>query len=223
MDEENPLQKKEKSLCFVIMPFKQEVYYFFLYIQLYIETEFGIRCERGDTHGSTTTIDNKVEEKICEADVIIADCTDNNPNVFFELGIAYKARKEVILIAQDRAPKKPDLPTDISNRDVLFYNFDNHEDFIRKLHDLLHSILHPNPIDLLYLRYTALVAKANQRFSTPWNILSKADFKKLLEADYRTTQQAGRRQQGLILPALLDPQNTIPPDEIRRLLGGRTH
>ena len=44
----------------------------------------------------------KIRELISEADVIIADVTEGNPNVLFELGFAMGANKEVLVISQDR-------------------------------------------------------------------------------------------------------------------------
>jgi len=223
MGEETSLSNKETSRCFVIMPFKQELYYFFLYIQLYVETEFGITCERGDTQGSTKTIENKVVDKISGADVVIADCTGENANVYFELGIAVKAEREVILIMQEQDGDNPKLPLNINNRDVLSYNFHSHERFIEKLHKMLYDILHPNPLALLYARYKAWGIREGERSNKPLNLLGEDEFRKLLDADLRAAQGPGRSRRELVLPEILDPQNSMPWDEIKRLVGGTTH
>ncbi|MDA8181605.1 MAG: hypothetical protein M0Z26_04560, partial [Acidithiobacillus sp.] len=47
----------------------------------------------------------------------ICDCSDRNPNVFYEVGIAHSLGKEAILIAQTEA----DIPFDLRHIRYLKY------------------------------------------------------------------------------------------------------
>ncbi|MFX0077225.1 MAG: hypothetical protein ACFE96_17410 [Candidatus Hermodarchaeota archaeon] len=58
----------------------------------------------------------KVCKSIQEAGVIVADLTDRNPNVFFELGLAFGLEKRYILLSQDY-----DLPFDMRTFNVIVY------------------------------------------------------------------------------------------------------
>lgn len=57
--------------------------------------------------------------------MIIADMSDGNPNVFYELGICHTLGKPVILLC-DEESKEQDydgkLPFDLSNLQVIFYS-----------------------------------------------------------------------------------------------------
>jgi hypothetical protein len=52
--------------------------------------------------------------------LLIADVTNKNPNVFYELGIARTVGRDVILISQ----KKEDVPFDIQNLQYYLYTYD---------------------------------------------------------------------------------------------------
>ena len=49
--------------------------------------------------------------------VLIADCTERNPNVFYEIGIAHTLGKQVILIARS----DDDIPFDL--RPIRYINY----------------------------------------------------------------------------------------------------
>src|SRR5690242_8626142 len=73
--------------CFVVMPFRPELNYFFLYLKKYLEDKYKICVERGDSNVLTKELLKKISEQIDEAAFLIADITGSNANVFFELGI----------------------------------------------------------------------------------------------------------------------------------------
>ena len=70
---------------------------------------------------------------IVESEIIIADITSANPNVFYELGYAHAINKTTILLAKRESP----LPFDVKNYRVIFYDNtirgkDNVENQLRK-------------------------------------------------------------------------------------------
>lgn len=118
------------------MPFKAELNYFFLYIKKHVEEFHNLKCLRGDNDILTVPILDKIKKYIDEADVIIADCTGRNPNVFYELGIAHTLNKKVILITMDDIRE---APSDIRHYEFIRYQLDKHEEFLSKLDNALRS------------------------------------------------------------------------------------
>ena len=61
---------------------------FYLYLKQHVEQKYHLICERADAQVLTIPLLDKINDSILQADVIIADCSGRNPNVFYELGIA---------------------------------------------------------------------------------------------------------------------------------------
>jgi len=139
--------------CFVMMPFRPELHYMYLFMKQHIESTFdGVLCKRGDEKILTVPLLDKVVSYIQEADVVIADCTGRNPNVFYELGIAHTLKKDVILLTSDPIDE---APSDIRAFEFIRYALDDHLGFLEKLDRALRAVL-VNPFDALYDRASAL-------------------------------------------------------------------
>ena len=74
---------------------------------------------QGDDFFAANSVISDVWDAINHARVLIADCTNRNPNVFYELGIAHTLGKPVILIAQS----KDDIPFDVQHIRTILYDF----------------------------------------------------------------------------------------------------
>jgi hypothetical protein len=70
---------------------------------------------------------DKIEDGIRGADVCFAEITTDNPNVWFELGYAIAAGKDVVLVCADQ--RKSPFPFDIQHRKILTYKTDAPSDF----------------------------------------------------------------------------------------------
>ena len=57
-----------------------------------------LRCERADDLKTNNAIIKDIVENICRARFLIADITDYNSNVVYEIGIAHAMKKEIIMI-----------------------------------------------------------------------------------------------------------------------------
>lgn len=66
------------------------------------------------------TIQEAVVNALTTADVVIADLTGSNPNVYFELGIARARNIPTILVMDNRDDAK--LPFDVAGAPVIFYD-----------------------------------------------------------------------------------------------------
>lgn len=82
-----------------------------------VSEEIGLTCVRADESFGPGVIIQDIERQILEAQVVIADITPANSNVYYEVGYAHALRKPTILIAE----KATDLPFDVSPFRVLFY------------------------------------------------------------------------------------------------------
>ena len=126
-----------ESFCFVMMPFTAELNYFFLYLRDHVKRTHNVRCERADATILTIPILDKINGLIRSADVIIADCSGRNPNVFYELGIAHALEKQVILITSDEISQ---APSDIRHFEFIRYTLSDHVAFFDRLDNALRNV-----------------------------------------------------------------------------------
>lgn len=89
------------SDIFVIMPFSVINNSVYVRIIQKIGRDTGKKVLRGDDFFQQKHIMSEVWSCIYNASLIIADCTGNNPNVMYELGIAHTLGKPVIAITKD--------------------------------------------------------------------------------------------------------------------------
>lgn len=109
----------EQNTAFVIMPFKKE------FEEIYGEIcqvciDLKIDCKRTDEVYSSKSIVETILERIAKSEIIFADLSEKNSNVYYELGVAHSLRDEdaVILITSD----KENSPFDINHRYILSYD-----------------------------------------------------------------------------------------------------
>ena len=98
-----------KPFIFVVMPFAKE---FDDLYQLGVKaccTEAGAYCERVDEGNFEEGILSRIYNQISKADIIVAEMTGRNPNVFYEVGYAHALGKRVILLTS----KAEDIPFDL--------------------------------------------------------------------------------------------------------------
>jgi len=92
---------ENKPFVFVLMPFStvfRNIYR--TGIKAACES-IGVDCERVDEQIFTESILWKVYSQIAKADIIVAEMTGCNPNVFYEVGYAHALNKQVILLTRD--------------------------------------------------------------------------------------------------------------------------
>lgn len=90
-----------KPFVFVLMPFNED------FDDVYKAgikpacVNAGAYCERVDEQQYEGRILDRIYNQIGKADVIVADMTGQNPNVFYEVGYAHALNKRVILLTED--------------------------------------------------------------------------------------------------------------------------
>ena len=83
-----------------------------------ISNDFDLETKRADSVKGHIIIED-IWRLINESRIIVADVSENNPNVFYELGIAHTLGKDIILIAQNL----DNIPFDISlYRHIIYSN-----------------------------------------------------------------------------------------------------
>jgi hypothetical protein len=108
---------KPKPFVFVLMPFAMafdDVY------QLGIKPaaeEAGAYCERIDEQIFVDSVLARIYNQIAKADLIVADMTSRNANVFYEVGYAHALGKTVILLTRD----SDDIPFDLKHYPHIIY------------------------------------------------------------------------------------------------------
>ncbi len=112
----------EKNRCFFIMPFSEEFDLIYGEIKESLSRSNYI-CIRVDEISGSIPIINKILTEILKAQFVIADLTNCNPNVFYELGIAhtFKDAENIFLLKE----KNSKIPFDIMHLTYLEYDKNN--------------------------------------------------------------------------------------------------
>jgi hypothetical protein len=138
----------DPRLAFVLMPFRDDLtkIYQTLIKPTIEENDFGLVCRRADDIKSNRTIMQDIWKAICEARLILADVTDLNPNVMYELGIAHTLGKETIIIYQK--DEKIKFPFDLAHiRRIEYENSPvGGTTLMNDLKETIENILNPNSI-----------------------------------------------------------------------------
>jgi hypothetical protein len=113
----------DRKLCFVMMPFKPPNVFNPVYTSIRRAVRGkGLKCIRSDNVFDTRAIIIDIWEKTRKAVVCIADTSPpNNPNVFYEIGLAHGLPTRVILISRKLKPDEK-YPFDISYARCIFYD-----------------------------------------------------------------------------------------------------
>lgn len=114
--------------CFVMMPFGEWFDRYYDEIYSSAVKEAGLEPVRADELFTTGTVVEQIWEQIRKSTVLLADLSDKNANVFYELGLAHAARKPVVFVSG----KIDDVPFDLRHLRVITYDI-REPDWARKL------------------------------------------------------------------------------------------
>ena len=106
-----------KPFVFVLMPFHPKFNDIYKFGIKGAADEVGAYAERVDEQYYTEAILERICNQIYKADVIVADMTGQNPNVFYEVGYAHALGKIVLLLTQNA----DDIPFDLKHRPHIVY------------------------------------------------------------------------------------------------------
>jgi nucleoside 2-deoxyribosyltransferase len=114
------LTESTSTLCFVMIPFAER------YDRVYREliapaiADTGLTAVRADEISAQGFIMEQIRAAIQQSRLCIADVSDRNPNVLYELGFAQAANKPVVIIANELTG----LPFDIAGMRIIRYGGD---------------------------------------------------------------------------------------------------
>lgn len=125
-----------KNKCFMLMQFTDDLDLVYGTIKDELDKE-GYLCSRADDVDGSSLLFGKILNEIFSSRFIIADLTHNNPNVFYELGIAhsFKDPSNIILIKQ----KNEKCPFDISYLRYIEYSPNNLKYLIAQIKNHINS------------------------------------------------------------------------------------
>lgn len=108
---------ENKPHVFVAMPFKDDMEDIWDYgIQPTVKAA-GYICERADLSSFTGDVMDWVRNRIKSAEIVIADLTESNPNVYLEVGFAWGVGIPTILLMNSES----DLKFDVRGQRCLIY------------------------------------------------------------------------------------------------------
>lgn len=129
--------------CFSIMPFKKSLNDIDAIIEQAAQ-DCGLDYLRGDHHSRPGRIMTQILQDIRDAGVVVADITDHNPNVYYELGIAHQllGPERVVILSQS----EKDHPFDVHEFRTLVYehNEEGRKELRRRLPVFLREALESN-------------------------------------------------------------------------------
>jgi hypothetical protein len=126
------VKKKPVGSCFILMPFKEPFNTYYNSIIKPAVVAANLDPLRGDSLFRPSPIMGDVWTMIQEAKVLVAELTEKNANVFYELGLSHAIGKPVILLSETI----DDVPFDLQPLRVVLYN-KNHPAWGNKLRTTL--------------------------------------------------------------------------------------
>jgi hypothetical protein len=108
----------KQDICFIMMPFGEWFDYYYETIYFPAIEAADLIPKRADDLYRPSAIVHDIWALTQQARVILADLSEKNPNVFYELGLAHAIAKPVILVTESI----DDVPFDLRSLRVLAYN-----------------------------------------------------------------------------------------------------
>lgn len=104
-----------KKMCFMVMPFRRELDPVYKIVGQVLKEE-GWTVVRADEIVRPRRITDAIMQAILMSDLVVADLTGSNPNVFYEVGVAHAIGCDVIMLTQERR-----IPFDVAIEETIFY------------------------------------------------------------------------------------------------------
>lgn len=98
----------------------------------------GLEPYRVDKDPSVSIPIDDIQAGIESSAICFADITMDNPNVWFELGYAIAAQKDVILVCE--VPRESSYPFDVQHRSVIEYSCESASDFAELKEKIVSSL-----------------------------------------------------------------------------------
>ncbi|MBS9958313.1 nucleoside 2-deoxyribosyltransferase [Vibrio alginolyticus] len=111
------MNNQPKPFVFVLMPFSSDFDDIYKLGIKEAAADVGAYAERLDEQIFNEGMLDRIFNQISKADIVVADMTDRNPNVFYEVGYAHALGKKIILLTKN----SDDIPFDLKHQQHLVY------------------------------------------------------------------------------------------------------
>ena len=166
----------DPRLCFVAMPIREDLRNTFDVIES-VAVYCGLKCVRADRIAQSHQITDDINRNIESARIVIADLSGNNPNVFYEVGLAHGRDKRVVLMVQNETV----VPFDLRGVRYLRYDPSDLNSLRTKLIDFLKTSIstipsnwnghyRPSNWEGPYIKVTSVDAPASAQVGHPFAI-----------------------------------------------------
>lgn len=140
------MPKRKRQRCFVIMPFSETspkhtkrywTKHYSSFLKVLIEEQLNLEAHRSQPLRGD--IVNQIIKDLLVCQVVVADLTDSNPNVYWELGVRQSFKHGTVTIAEEGTI----LPSDIGAKGTLFYSDDHlkNAEFCEQFREALNDCL----------------------------------------------------------------------------------
>lgn len=119
--EEKPLPDAFPDTVFVAMPFSEELENVYIDGIRKAVNSVGLQCLRADEPAPGTSITGEIIDNLRRCRAVVAEVSDGNPNVFYEIGWAHALAKPTILLMRSTSG----LPGDIEHHRAIKYTSTN--------------------------------------------------------------------------------------------------
>lgn len=140
LQREEIMERHINNQFFMIMPFGDQKLNEIYKEQLksFIENKIKGKIFRADDFRNNDIIIDTIYKCIQESEIIIAEISENNKNVFYELGYASAKGKEIIMIQNRNKSEK--LFFDRAHIRTIFYDLNNFDEFLFDLESTIAGI-----------------------------------------------------------------------------------
>lgn len=129
----------QKNKCFVLMQFSSDLDIVYGTIKKELD-DIGFICHRADDISGSPIIFNKILTEMFSSRFIIAELTYENPNVFYELGIAHSFKESSnIIIIKQKSDTASTYPFDLKHLQYIEYTTDNLKLLTAQIKDYINS------------------------------------------------------------------------------------
>lgn len=125
--------------CFVIQPFDKGKFdnrYEDIYEPAIESCQ--LNAYRIDKDSSASILIEDIEENIRNSVICFAEITNDNPNVWYELGYAIACNKEVVMVCSDE--RDTNFPFDVRHRNIIQYKTESPRDYEQLKTDITNRI-----------------------------------------------------------------------------------
>ena len=154
------MAQAQKKTMFVIQPFGKSSEDIYQLVSA-AAARADVTALRADSVASLATenITETIHQAIRDASLLVANVTDANPNVMYEVGFAQAQNKPLILIASSSRS----IPFDLARVRVVIYDFTNPDEFVQRLSKMIAQAV-KKPEDFLFWNVVAESAKRPKVF-----------------------------------------------------------